>query len=416
MAFAGSPGAGSRAVRRRQRPVVGDGLRQVVAQDPAQRGVGLRLLVGGEVGRVLPDQVVHPVPAGRRAPGSGGRRPVPPAPRRAGRPARRRARPPRPRRSRRPAARRAAGTCGAVPRRAGAATCRTPRRSGRRCRAAARPAPPTVQPGRWRSRAPAIRSASGSPPHCCSTCRPRRRSVSASPAARPNRCAASPSASGVQRHRRHPVQADQAVAAGDQDRRPARAGQQRAHLLRVDRVVEHDERPPAGQLRPPERGAFGGAGRGMRDSSAASSRPSAAGGSSGSWPGGEAVQVEVEPAVRIRGGEPVRDVHGQAGLADARHAVDRDRAGGPQQLLDQRGLRLPAGEVEQVGRQVVAAWRRAPRRPWPPRPTPRAAAGGRGPRPGTAPRRPPTAARAGRSGTATATSCSGPPGGRARAG
>jgi hypothetical protein len=48
-------------------------------------------------------------------------------------------------------------------------------------------------------------------------------------------------------------------------------------------------------------------------------------------------------------------VHGQAGLAHARHAVDRDRAGGAQQLFDQRALRLPTGEVEQIGRQVVAA-------------------------------------------------------------
>ncbi len=44
---------------------MGDGLRQIVAQDPAQGGFGLRLLVGGEVRRVLPDQVVRPVPPGR---------------------------------------------------------------------------------------------------------------------------------------------------------------------------------------------------------------------------------------------------------------------------------------------------------------------------------------------------------------
>jgi hypothetical protein len=48
-------------------------------------------------------------------------------------------------------------------------------------------------------------------------------------------------------------------------------------------------------------------------------------------------------------------MHGQAGLAHARHAVDRGRASSAQQLFDQRGLRFPAGEVEQVGRQIVAA-------------------------------------------------------------
>ena len=159
----------------------------------------------------------------------------------------------------------------------------------------------------------------------------------------------------LQGHRRHPVQADQPVAAGDQYRGLPRAGQQRTHLLRVDRVVEHDERPPAGQLRPPQRRAFGGAGRGVRDVQRAQQPAQRGLRLQRLLARGEAVQVEVEPAVRIRGGEPVGHVHGQAGLAHARHAVDRDRAGGAQQLFDQRGLRLPAGEVEQVGRQVVAA-------------------------------------------------------------
>ncbi|GAB3879294.1 hypothetical protein GCM10027612_04850 [Microbispora bryophytorum subsp. camponoti] len=70
---------------------------------------------------------------------------------------------------------------------------------------------------------------------------------------------------------------------------------------------------------------------------------------------GEALQIEIEPAVRIGGDEPMGHMHGQAGLAHARHAVDRGRAGGAQQLFDQGGLRFPAGEVEQVGRQIVAA-------------------------------------------------------------
>ncbi|SCG45145.1 hypothetical protein GA0070609_1587 [Micromonospora echinaurantiaca] len=345
---------GSRAVRRGQRLLVRDGQRQVVPQDPAHGRVGLWLLVGGEVRRVLPDQVVHPVPPGRRLLDQVGvdqlvQCRADPAGRQVGeRPHRRRVEVG-PRQD------------AQQPEHAALDRVELPQRHPEhRVEAVGGVAQPLGQHRHGPAR-PVAKSRAGHPQRQRKPAALRQHLADrilfgqrepGRPAEQMRRVVVGQR---LQRHRRHPVQADQPVAAGDQDRGLPGPGQQRAHLFRVDRVVEHDEHPPTGQLRPPQRRAFGDAGRRMRHLQ---------GGQQPAQRGlriqrllarGEAVQVEVEPAVRIRRGEPVGHVHGQAGLSDARHAVDSDRGSRAQQLLDQRGLSFPAGEVEQVGRQVVAA-------------------------------------------------------------
>jgi hypothetical protein len=67
------PGHGFRGIGRKslvtvqegQHPIVGDRMRQVVPQHTVQGRVRLRLLIGGEIRGVPPDQVVQPVPPRR---------------------------------------------------------------------------------------------------------------------------------------------------------------------------------------------------------------------------------------------------------------------------------------------------------------------------------------------------------------
>ena len=87
---------------------------------------------------------------------------------------------------------------------------------------------------------------------------------------------------------------------------------------------------------------------------ARSSTPSASTGSIGAAARGVRVQVDEQLTVRI--GETVRQVHGERGLADARHAVDRrDHDGRLAGDLTQEPLDLggPAGEVGDVARERV---------------------------------------------------------------
>ncbi len=69
------------------------------------------------------------------------------------------------------------------------------------------------------------------------------------------------------------------------------------------------------------------------------------------------VQVEIEPAVGVPGGETVRQVHGEGGLADPRHAVDGQhghRRVSEHPVGGQEGeFGRPAGEGGDIARQVV---------------------------------------------------------------
>jgi hypothetical protein len=119
-------------------------------------------------------------------------------------------------------------------------------------------------------------------------------------------------------------QAGQLAAAGDQHQAGGAGRQQRADLVGVARVVQHDEHPPVGQQPAVEGGPGVQAGRdpvrwhGERVEEPANGL----GGVHRVVLAVEAAQVHVELAVRELGPALVRPVHGQGGLADATAAVD----------------------------------------------------------------------------------------------
>ena len=165
-------------------------------------------------------------------------------------------------------------------------------------------------------------------------------------------------------------QAGELVAAGHHHQAARRAGQQRADLVGVAGVVEHDQHPPAGQqaavqARPaPSRPA------GIRcgGTPSASRNPRTASAGSSAAPGRvEAAQVDVELAVGEPVGDPVRPVHGQGGLADAgragrsrRYRRGRRRCRAAQQGVEVAQVRHPAGERGDVGWELSR--HRMPRR------------------------------------------------------
>ena len=121
-------------------------------------------------------------------------------------------------------------------------------------------------------------------------------------------------------------QAGELVAAGDQHQAAGRAGQQRADLVGVAGVVQHDRasagRPAGcGTARPGRPGRPGCAAGGT---SRASRNPRTASAGSITVPVGvEAAQVDVQLPVGEPVGDPVGPVHGQGGLADPGGAGDR---------------------------------------------------------------------------------------------
>ena len=146
----------------------------------------------------------------------------------------------------------------------------------------------------------------------------------------------------VQRHELSVVQSLEPPAAGDQHQARAAAGQQRAHLGLVCRVVEHDHGPGAGQALAVERGGLLAVRRDpLRGDAQGPQQPlqGLAGGARGVALG-IAVQVEEQLPVGKPPGQPVRGAHGQRGLADPGHPVDRG---------DHH--HAPGGRAGQFGRQ-----------------------------------------------------------------
>ncbi|GAA3098149.1 hypothetical protein GCM10020254_49390 [Streptomyces goshikiensis] len=192
-------------------------------------------------------------------------------------------------------------------------------------------------------------------------------------------------------------------SAGDEDGAPAGAGQQRAHLGGVARVVEHDEHPAAGGHRPEQRrppldvGGQGIRGDPERGEEADQDVAGVAG-----VVGVGAAQVGVQLAVGEAVPYPVGGVEGEGGLADAAHAGDQ-REGRPAVVGRGQGLGEasyeggPAGEVTGRagrlcghGRRLRLGLRPAPS---PPSATAAAVSGAGPPDRATAPpRRPPSSA------------------------
>ena len=241
--------------------------------------------------------------------------------------------------------------------------------SRRRWSASRRARVETGQVARAPSRAPAIRSASGIPPHA----RSRSAVASGSAASR-----AAPASCGQQDHRLVVGQRGQAelvragqlgepVAAGDQHRAAVGRGQQRTHLLGVPGVVQHDQDPGAAQQAAIAGGALLEPGRHLGGVLAEGAQPLAEHGLRGQRVLVGAEQVHVQLPVREALGDPVRDVHGQRGLAEPAAAGDRGDGDLPRvagagqqrgaQVLD---LRAAAGEVGGAGRELGE--QRRPRR------------------------------------------------------
>jgi len=129
----------------------------------------------------------------------------------------------------------------------------------------------------------------------------------------------------VERHRAGLVEADEAPPAGHQHQAARGARQQRRHLRLARRVVQQDQHPAPGDPAAVERGAVV---RVVRDVLAGHpERPEHAvervGGVDRRHALGVPVQVAEQLPVRVAVGEPVRDVHRERRLADARHPVDR---------------------------------------------------------------------------------------------
>ncbi len=149
----------------------------------------------------------------------------------------------------------------------------------------------------------------------------------------------------------------QEVPAGHQDEARRLAGQQRADLFGVARVVEQHEHAPAGEQRPVQRGPLGqvggdvGAGYAERAQEAAQRDVR------------RQRRVRVEPAqvdpqlpVREVAGDPVRPVHRERGLADPAPAGERGdhhRGAGRAQLVEPVELAAPAAEPRDVRRQLA---------------------------------------------------------------
>jgi len=90
-----------------------------------------------------------------------------------------------------------------------------------------------------------------------------------------------------------------------------------------------------------------------------------------SLPGGVGVQRQEELPIGEAPGQPVRGVHGEGGLADPGHPIDRvdphhpaARHGGGQRPHQLRELGLAAGEGGDVARQCPGRCRREHRRPY----------------------------------------------------
>ncbi|WP_250029387.1 hypothetical protein [Paractinoplanes maris] len=158
----------------------------------------------------------------------------------------------------------------------------------------------------------------------------------------------------------HRGQTRQAPTAGDQGQAAGRARQQRPDLLGGGGVVEHDQDPPVGQLM-----VVGGGQRvePVRDAVAGhveqAQEPVEDGRGVGRWlgvVGVEPAQVdEQHPVERIELVQPVRGVHGELGLADTGHPLDRrDHHVGPGAGGEQQPVQLTdaPGEPGHVGRQA----------------------------------------------------------------
>jgi hypothetical protein len=147
------------------------------------------------------------------------------------------------------------------------------------------------------------------------------------------------------------VQAHHPVPAGDQHQAAGGAGQQRLHLGRVRRVVQHDQHPASGEPGAVERGPLVRVGRDRLRGHAERAQQVVQrllGGQRGRVRR-VAAQVDEQLAVREQAADPVPGAHGQRGLADPAHAAQgRDhhhpgvralarRPGEPDQLLELGG-------------------------------------------------------------------------------
>ncbi len=211
-----------------------------------------------------------------------------------------------------------------------ARTARSPAvSSSSRCRSSAsrRAIVATVQPRRAASRAPAIRIASGSPAHARSTSRtgPGSAVTRSSPMIRVSICSASSSSRTSRSTSRLPGQVRQPVPRCHDHRAGRAARQQRPHLSRVPRVIQHDQHPPVGQPGPVQRRPLIQGGRDpVRLDAQITQQPGQHLIGLGRLLAGPQ-QAHEQLAVGELPAQRMRRVHGQHGLAQARRADHRRR-------------------------------------------------------------------------------------------
>jgi hypothetical protein len=129
---------------------------------------------------------------------------------------------------------------------------------------------------------------------------------------------------GVERKHLGVVQRGEPPAAGDQDQAPSGTRQQRPDLVVPGRVVQQQQDLLPGHLGTPPglTGLLAGRDPLRRDASGQQQAGQRVGRVNRPLAGRVGVQRQEELPVGEAPGEPVRGVHGEGGLADARHAVD----------------------------------------------------------------------------------------------
>ena len=321
----------------------------VIARQPIQRGGALvGRVLRRKVLRVLPDQVVHLVAADGRLGAAGDGPPDPAATARRRRGRTRAARRPRIRPSRAPAAGRGGGTaaagCPAGRDRRARRPRSGPRRRAETSRGPASPRPAASRPGAARSTrsgGAAARRRCATPAEAART-GPRSASntasstaVCAGPATARSSATAwsagSTSNCTVCASSRRP----QPGPARDQHRAVSAAGQQRADLLLVRDVVQHDQGAGIGEQVAVESGARVERGRDLprRNAERLQDHRQRVGGLARLQALRVAVQVEEQLPVRVTVGQQVRGVQRERGLADPAHPVDRADHDGAHRLL-----------------------------------------------------------------------------------
>ena len=154
-------------------------------------------------------------------------------------------------------------------------------------------------------------------------------------------------------------QAGEPVPAGDQHQTPGAARQQRPHLLGAVRVVEQHQHAPIGQQRAVQGGGLvlGHRHPFSRDAQRPQ-KPCQGFDRAQGRARRPALQVDVELAIGEAAAGPVRPVHRQRGLADARRTADRrdhhcgGLAVGVYQVVECTQVIGPAGERSDVGGQL----------------------------------------------------------------